>query len=401
MKLPGRSGALSASGLWQEAGSGNPLPANPVYSSRSGNEPLEYKATETISFVEGFESGVNDAFEAYLTTDNGSGSGGNGGSAAGLYADGGYRYGFNGKEQDPEVSSDGNQYDYGFRIYDPRIGRFKSVDPLTASYPWYTPYQFAGNKPIMNVDMDGKEDKWYMVEIFLNGTNTKIEKINITNVGTYSNNNGPRQNLPQGPKGPGIQFNVQVWHWEGNRMVQEEAGNPFFAASKQNKGFWDKVSDFFSGLRQSGSILKGGNSPDGMGGSGHVNLVNVDEIDISTITAIASIASAKPEALSESLHGKGIGKVIHLLEGVKNAGEALNTKDEILKKKKELDDDKEKKESEKREPDTILPAGSDSCTICNKVEPKDSMNHHVNPEENYHGNKTRTKATNKIPTIKS
>jgi len=23
-----------------------------------------------------------------------------------------------------------------------------SVDPLTRSYPWYTPYQFAGNKPI-------------------------------------------------------------------------------------------------------------------------------------------------------------------------------------------------------------------------------------------------------------
>jgi len=23
-----------------------------------------------------------------------------------------------------------------------------SVDPLTRSYPWYTPYQFAGNKPV-------------------------------------------------------------------------------------------------------------------------------------------------------------------------------------------------------------------------------------------------------------
>ncbi|MFZ1313155.1 MAG: RHS repeat-associated core domain-containing protein, partial [Chitinophagaceae bacterium] len=52
-----------------------------------------------------------------------------------------YRYGFNGKEKDNEVV----QYDYGFRIYDPRLVRFKSVDPLTNSYPWYTPYQFAGN----------------------------------------------------------------------------------------------------------------------------------------------------------------------------------------------------------------------------------------------------------------
>jgi RHS repeat-associated protein len=70
-----------------------------------------------------------------------------------------YRYGFNGKEEDDEVSGDGNQYDYGFRIYNPRLGRFLSVDPLTRSYPWYTPYQFAGNKPIIAIDLDGLEEK--------------------------------------------------------------------------------------------------------------------------------------------------------------------------------------------------------------------------------------------------
>jgi hypothetical protein len=44
------------------------------------------------------------------------------------------------------------------RIYDPRLGRFLSVDPLTLSYPFYTPYQFAGNKPIWAVDLDGAEE---------------------------------------------------------------------------------------------------------------------------------------------------------------------------------------------------------------------------------------------------
>ena len=34
-----------------------------------------------------------------------------------------------------------------------------SVDPLTKSYPWYTPYQFAGNLPIWAVDLDGLEEK--------------------------------------------------------------------------------------------------------------------------------------------------------------------------------------------------------------------------------------------------
>jgi len=70
-----------------------------------------------------------------------------------------YRYGFNGKELDDEVLGDANQYDYGFRIYNPRIGRFLSVDPLSSDFPWYTPYQYAGNMPIWAIDIDGLEPK--------------------------------------------------------------------------------------------------------------------------------------------------------------------------------------------------------------------------------------------------
>lgn len=69
-----------------------------------------------------------------------------------------YRYGFNGKENDNEVKGEGNQQDYGLRIYDPRLGRFLSVDPLTKSYPHYTPYSYAGNKPIKFIDLDGAEE---------------------------------------------------------------------------------------------------------------------------------------------------------------------------------------------------------------------------------------------------
>ncbi len=83
----------------------------------------------------------------------------------------GYRYGFNGKEKDTEGPV---QYDYGFRIYDPRLVRFKSVDPLTNSYPWYTPYQFAGNKMINCIDVDGLEDKEviHWITIGLDGNTT-------------------------------------------------------------------------------------------------------------------------------------------------------------------------------------------------------------------------------------
>ena len=64
-----------------------------------------------------------------------------------------YRFGFNGKENDAES----NTQDYGMRIYDGRLGRFLSVDPLRVQYPELTPYQFASNSPIMGIDLDGEE----------------------------------------------------------------------------------------------------------------------------------------------------------------------------------------------------------------------------------------------------
>jgi RHS repeat-associated protein len=61
---------------------------------------------------------------------------------------------------DNEVhGSTGAFYDYGFRVYDPRIAKFLSVDPLTKSYPMLTPYQFASNTPIAAIDLDGLEAK--------------------------------------------------------------------------------------------------------------------------------------------------------------------------------------------------------------------------------------------------
>ena len=70
-----------------------------------------------------------------------------------------YRYGFNGKENDNEVKGEGDEQDYGMRIYDPRVGRFLSVDPLTQSYPWNSTYAFSENEPISNIDLDGQEKK--------------------------------------------------------------------------------------------------------------------------------------------------------------------------------------------------------------------------------------------------
>jgi len=75
------------------------------------------------------------------------------------YTDGEYRFGFNGKENDNEVKGIGTQQDYGMRIYDPRLGKFLSVDPLASEFAWNSPYSYAENGPISATDLDGGESK--------------------------------------------------------------------------------------------------------------------------------------------------------------------------------------------------------------------------------------------------
>jgi len=67
-----------------------------------------------------------------------------------------YRYGFNGKENDKEIKGSGNQIDFGARVYDPRLGRFLSIDPYQPATAALSPYQFGANDPINTVDPDGQ-----------------------------------------------------------------------------------------------------------------------------------------------------------------------------------------------------------------------------------------------------
>ncbi len=70
-----------------------------------------------------------------------------------------YRFGFNGKENDDNKEwGQSLVQDYGFRLYNPAIAKFLSVDPLADKFPYYTPYQFAGNKPVVAIDLDGLEE---------------------------------------------------------------------------------------------------------------------------------------------------------------------------------------------------------------------------------------------------
>lgn len=69
----------------------------------------------------------------------------------------GYRYGFNGMELDNEVKGIGNSLDFGARIYDARIGRWLSIDPLWKKYSEISAYAFSKNNPILFIDGDGMD----------------------------------------------------------------------------------------------------------------------------------------------------------------------------------------------------------------------------------------------------
>jgi hypothetical protein len=92
-----------------------------------------------------------------------------------------YRYGFQGQEKDNEIKGEGNSVNYTYRMEDTRLGRFFSVDPLTAKYPFYSPYAFSGNRVIDATELEGLEPNNVHSEEGINGAGQ------FDNLGQYTN----------------------------------------------------------------------------------------------------------------------------------------------------------------------------------------------------------------------
>lgn len=68
---------------------------------------------------------------------------------------GDYTYGYNGMMKDNEAKGNGNSYTTEFRQYDPRLGRWLSLDPLKGKYPNMSPYCAFNNNPVYFIDPTG------------------------------------------------------------------------------------------------------------------------------------------------------------------------------------------------------------------------------------------------------
>ena len=71
------------------------------------------------------------------------------------------KYLYNGKELDENLGL--NWYHYGFRMYDAAIGRFPCVDPIADQFPHVSPYNYAENEPIANIDLHGLQAMLYQI----------------------------------------------------------------------------------------------------------------------------------------------------------------------------------------------------------------------------------------------
>jgi RHS repeat-associated protein len=75
----------------------------------------------------------------------------------------GTKYKFTGKEHDNEEinGTKTNLYYFGARYYDPKIGRWISVDPRSEKYPSFSPYVYSLDNPVVLLDRDGREVIYY------------------------------------------------------------------------------------------------------------------------------------------------------------------------------------------------------------------------------------------------
>jgi RHS repeat-associated protein len=88
-----------------------------------------------------------------------------------------YAFGFQRQLEDDELKGEGNSLNFEYRMHDPRLGRFFAIDPLTAKYPWNSPYVFAENKLGLGVELEGLELE--SVESMMNPWNWFVWETNV------------------------------------------------------------------------------------------------------------------------------------------------------------------------------------------------------------------------------
>jgi RHS repeat-associated protein len=142
------------------------------------------------------------------------------------------RFQYNGKEKVSDLGL--GLYEYGFRWYDPTMARFVQVDPLAEKFPHWTTYQYTGNSPIVNIDMDG------------------LEPINVFDINSM-NDLSWYMNIEYGKDKNGKFVNVSQNSYNGTTVSDKFYSNTIQQTSLKNASIMD-IGDVISGVGVSNII---------------------------------------------------------------------------------------------------------------------------------------------------
>ena len=180
-----------------------------------------------------------------------------------------YRYAYNGMEQDNEVSGNGNSYTTEFRQYDPRLGRWKSLDPMNRLFPNMTPYNAFLNNPIMYVDRNG-DIPWPLFNSWKNRNGRTVFR--RLGRGKSGDHNGADMNMGAGRDDEGAPVRathdgkvVAIKHYTDN----DGGGNRIYIQSADGtvQTWYMHLESFGEGLKV-GSKVREGQTIGYVGGSG-------------------------------------------------------------------------------------------------------------------------------------
>jgi len=154
------------------------------------------------------------------------------------------RYRYCGKERDEESGL----YYYGMRYYVPWLCRFISVDPLKDKYPYKSTYDYAENRPISGIDLDGLE--------YVNKTEYTSHDPNL--IGPPSQDQSRSQDLNNFLSSQGYDLNNTISVGKGskkaefldlrNKQLNYDEKNGFSLSNLPSSIAGNKVHDFINSL---------------------------------------------------------------------------------------------------------------------------------------------------------
>jgi RHS repeat-associated protein len=282
-----------------------------------------------------------------------------------------YSFTFNGKEKDNETYGEGNAYDFGARVYDARLGKWMSVDPLAKKYASESNYIFCSNNPIFYIDKLGEVKITYIKIIhadnsetvlnFVDDKKVKSQRVTTTLFG-YSTHDFVDVDYDL------VQF---VTINEETGVIQstpEIITNP---TKDMVDEAYDEVVNFFDEFKSKENTKEGGipmtaseefNAAESkyLGNAKYTELpINVEALMMARGGASFNpikITGMVPETKQLMIYAEKLKGALSGWDPGTGIGDVINSATEAIKKLNQN-----------------LNPGADSCPYCNQVAPKDSM----------------------------